>query len=241
MSLSTILEPMIPLIMGAVGVLLMFPVTILCYRRFLAPYFAQKTKTTFVDACDDEDFVNPMKETLLWRELAGENAGIIQLATARIDNVPSSMGEVVRKDLDTAVKTLGNHFSQEFTNAVNHLQTHIDNAIASAVKARRFGGDPAAAQEKGVESRKVNQIVDALDNSINPQFLEPKVRELADFLTSIEQPELADWLEENPGKITQVERRIRANPVLAQRIAAFQQRVGAGKGVRTCGGGAIDL
>lgn len=206
----------------------MLPVTISLYRRFLAKPIAQKTKTTFVEASDDEEFVESLKATRLWKELSGDTALTVQMATQRIDSIPNSIGEVVDRRLDETTKALGNHFSQEFEKAVRCMQAQISGLEEKALGARRFAGDPAAAQAKGVESRKVNQIVNILEEQVNGPSLVAKATELGDFLASVGQPELADWLAENQDAVTKVERRIRANPQLAARLQQYQQRFAGG-------------
>ena len=80
MSLTDLVAPFIPLVLGAIGVLLMFSVTLMLYRRFLKKPIAAETKQTFLNAADDDEFVDPLRQTKLWTELSGETAGQIQLA-----------------------------------------------------------------------------------------------------------------------------------------------------------------
>lgn len=236
MSFSEAVQPFIPLILGALGVLAMLPVTISLYRRFLAKPIAQRTKTTFVEAADDEEFVAPLKNTLLWRELCGETALTVQMATSRIDSIPNSIGEVVDRKLAEHGKALSANVASNLEGLAQAMDKSLDSRMSQIdeklVKARRFGGDPVAAQEKGVESRRVNQIVQVLDDQTGGgQTMLAKARQLADAMESAGQSDLADWIDEHPDAIPKVERLIRANPRLAARLQAAQDRLmGAGGG-----------
>lgn len=232
-----VVEYLTPFLLGAAGVILMLPVTISLYRRFLSKPIAQKTKSTFVEAANDPSFVEPLKETLLWRELSGDTALTVQMATSRIDSIPNSIGEVVDQRLESATKVMGNHVSQVVEGAVAHIQGRI-NEVESKLASRRGFADPSSSQEKSVESRKVNQIVNTIEEAVAGPTWEAKVREVSELLEAVGQTDLAEWLEENPGKIATVERKIRSNPRLAKLVSDFQQRH-SGRGAP--GGSVVDL
>lgn len=232
--ISDAISPYIPLILGAIGVLLMFPLTLTLYRRFLKAPIADQTKKTFVEAADDEEFVVPLKNTLLWRELTGDTVHQVQLVAARVDSIPSSIGEVVGARLDESAKTLGNHFSDNLDAAVAHIQKRIDAIEERFMTGKRFGNpdamSPQEAQAKGVEARRVNQIVTVLEEHVSGPTWAAKARELGDFLEAVGQSDLADWLDEHQDKIQQIERKIRANPQLAARLQQMQKRNAGGRG-----------
>lgn len=211
----------------------MLPVTISLYRRFLAKPIAQRTKVTFVEAADDEEFVEPLKKTLLWRELSGDTAMTVQMATARIDSIPNSIGEVVDHKLQEHSKALSANVASNLENLAKAVDQSLDSRIGQIEakltgrgKINAFGGDPKAAQAAGVDSRKMNQIIQVLDDQTGGgASLMAKARQLADAMESAGESGLADWIDEHPEAIPKVERMIRANPRLAARLQQMEARM----------------
>lgn len=153
-----------------------------------------------------------------------------------VSSIPQSVGEVMSSRLEDGLKDLGNHFSQNLEAAVNNIKQQVAGVEERFLAGRRFGGDPKEAQAKGVESRKVNQIVDTLEAQVMGPSIAAKVNELAQFLVEVGQADLADWLDENHQAITAIERRIRANPALAARLQQYQQKLHGGGGGQPRGG-----
>lgn len=97
------------------------------------------------------------------------------------------------------------------------------------IAGNQFAGDPKGAQAAGVDSRKVNQIVSALELGVGTGGnLLGAVNEVAGMLQDFGQPELADWLQENPDKLPMVYARVQRIPRLAQGLAKLEQRLAGG-------------
>ena len=190
---------------------------------------------------EDEEIVREIRQHLIRPELQSMTITLPQDLRALpelVSSIPQNLGEVIQGQLDESTKTLGNHFSCNLDGAVAALNNRITEIESKMTGRARFSGDPQAAQSKSVESRCVNQIVDTLDAQAGGNAsLMAKARQLAAFLSDVGEDDLADWLDEHPDAIPKVERRIRANPALAQRIQAIQDRL-AGAGGASGGGAA---
>lgn len=157
----------------------------------------------------------------------------------QLGSLPGNLGEVIKSQGEDQVKSLAEYFASNLEGAVNNIKSQIASMEEKYIQARRFGGDPKEAQAKGVESRKVNQIVQTLEDHVTGPGIAAKVNELAAFLMEVGQPELADWLDENHQAISAIERRIRANPQLAARLQAYQAKLQGGHAGSHSSGGML--
>lgn len=143
----------------------------------------------------------------------------------QVETIPQSLADVMQIQMEEHTKTLGNHFSQQLTDGIQAVQKQIGEVEAKVTNARRFGGDPSGSQTKSVESRRCNQVVEALDRHTGGgSDLMAKARMVSGFLEDVGETDLADWLDANPDSIPNIERRIRSMPSLAKRLNELQAR-----------------
>lgn len=147
----------------------------------------------------------------------------------QVEQLKQAIAELEARSTDSLLK-----FQGEFKSSLAQFGDGVSlslNSIAQTIAPKAFrGGDASENQAKGVESRKINQIVNALDAGTamgGAQNMMQYAYDLAGFLESVGEPSLAEWLSENPNKLPQIYERIKRIPGLAQRLQAFEQRMAA--------------
>ena len=99
-----------------------------------------------------------------------------------------------------------------------------------------FAGDPKGAQAAGQDTKNINKILSTLEAGAGTGGnLLGAVNDLASLLETFGEPNLADWLQENPDKLPMIYARVARNPRLAQGLAKLEQKI-SGQGAPGNGG-----
>lgn len=105
----------------------------------------------------------------------------------------------------------------------------IEAAMPKFTPTIHFAGDPKGAQAAGQDSKNINKILSTLEAGAGTGGnLLGAVNDLASLLETFGEPNLADWLQENPDKLPQIYARVARNPRLAQGLAKLEQKISGG-------------
>lgn len=151
-------------------------------------------------------------------ELASKLDGIPQYLELRLDKVSANLSENMIR-----------------------LQTSIDQRLDPLIKVLpNIGrvsnlGDPTQAQEASVQKRKVNEIVNKLDEAALGSSFGGR---MAQILDSLGYPDLKDWMTEHPEAYPMLVQEMKRHPALAARMDQIMGQVDEGQGPRVPSNGA---
>jgi len=158
---------------------------------------------------------------------SGKNSplGDVKTTIAELESRVNGLPAVIE---DKFLKLQGG-LRESFVSFGDTLAKNLELLIPKLPPRIPFAGDPKGAQAAGVDSKKVNQIVNALELGVGTQGnLIGAINEVAGLLEQFGSPDLADWLQENPDKLPMIYARLQRNPRLAQGIAKMEQRLAGG-------------
>ena len=157
--------------------------------------------------------------------IVGESPGLSGMKTA-IAELGARLNGLPQVIEDRFLKLQGG-LKESFISFGDSLSKDLSGLLSPKIPpAFRGGMDPTLAQSKGVEARKINQIISTLEAGAGTGGnLLGAVNDVAGLLEMFGEPGLADWLQENPDKLPQIYARVSRNPRLAQGLAKLENKI----------------
>jgi hypothetical protein len=165
---------------------------------------------------------------------SGKNAplGDVKTTIAELESRVNALPGVIE---DRMLKIQGG-LRESFVLFGDQVAKSIEAAMPKFTPRIPFNGDPKGAQAAGQDTKNINKIISTLEVGAGTGGnLLGAVNDLASMLETFGEPNLADWLQENPDKLPQIYARVSRNPRLAQGLARIEQKI-SGQGPPGNGG-----